>query len=149
MGCGVEVANSSSTSLSTGCLLTATLMSAPLSADLRRRILAALDAGEGSQRHIAQRFRVGRATVERLVRRVRETGSMDPKPHGGGQRPRLVETDREQLLAWLEADPDLRQEDIADRFKQMKRPMSQQAVSRGLRRLGITRKKRRFGPSSN
>lgn len=116
-------------------------MSTPLSADLRRRILAALDAGEGSQRQIAQRFRVGRATVERLVRRVRETGSIDPKPHGGGQRPRLVETDREQILAWLEADPDLRQEDIAERFEQMKRPMSQQAVSRGLRRLGITRKR--------
>lgn len=124
-------------------------MSAPLSLDLRRRILAALEAGEGSQRQIAERFRVGRATVERLTRRLRLTGSLEPKPHGGGQKPRITEADRELILGWLRSEPDLTQEEMVRRFGALGRPVSQQGVSRGLRRLRITRKKRRSARSSN
>lgn len=124
-------------------------MSAPLSSDLRQRILAALEAGEGSQRQVAERFRVGRATVERLVRRVGQTESLLPKPHGGGRRPAITEADRERILGWLRAEPDLTQEEMAKRFEALGRPVNQQTVSCGLRRLGITRKKRRCAPSSN
>jgi transposase len=112
-----------------------------LSLDLRHRIVDAYDAGEGSQATLAARFRVGQATVERLVRRRRETGSVEPRPHGGGRTPRITETDRDDLLAAFENEPDLRQADLADRFAAKGRPVSQQTVSRALRRLGITRKK--------
>lgn len=117
--------------------------------DLRHRILAALKAGERSQSQVADRFQVGTATVERLVRRVRETGSPAPKPHGGGHPPAIGEADREIILEWIGAEPDLSQEEMARRFAALGRPMSQQAVSRGLRRLGITRKKRPCAPSSS
>lgn len=116
-------------------------MPAPLSLDLRRRILAALEAG-ASQRQVAKRFQVGLATVERLVRRVRLTGSPAPKPRGGGRRATVAETDRELILRWVQAEPDLTQAEMAGRFGALGRPVSQQAVSRGLRRLGVTRKKR-------
>lgn len=112
-------------------------MPAPLSMDLRRRILHALQNTSATHREIAERFNVGVATVGRIARRYRETGSVTPKPRGGGRPPRITESDREQLLAWFQAEPNLTQQDIADRFADMGRPMSQQAVSRGLRRLGI------------
>lgn len=114
----------------------------PLSPDLRHRIAPAYERGEGSQRQIAERFSVGKATVERLVRLQRETGTLEPKPHAGGQSPRLGEADRADLLGAFAKDPDLSQQQIADRFSEQGRPMSQAAVSRGLSRLAITRKKR-------
>ena len=58
-----------------------------LSLDLRRRIIDAYDNGEGTQARLARRFKVGKATVERLVRLRRETGSVEPRPHGGGTGP--------------------------------------------------------------
>lgn len=123
-------------------------MPAPLSLDLRRRILAALKAGEASQRQVAERFGVAKATVERLARRVRLTGTLEAKPHGGGQVPRITESDRERILGWLRLEPDLTQEEMARRFEALGRPVSQQGVSRGLKRLSITRKKRRCAPAS-
>jgi transposase len=114
-----------------------------ISPDLRHRIVAAYERGEGSQRQIAERFAVGEATVERLVRLKRETGTLDPKPHAGGWTPALTEADRPNLLAAFEREPDLRQQDLAERLTAEGRRISRSAVGRALKRLGITRKKRR------
>ena len=113
-----------------------------LSPDLRHRIIRAYERGEGSQRALAERFCVGKASVERLMRLKRQSGTVEAKPHGGGRRPCLVEADRAGLLETFKEEPDLRQEDLAERFTAQGRPMSQAAVSRGLKRLAITRKKR-------
>ena len=43
----------------------------PYSKDLRERVAAAVDHGEGSQREIARRFRVSLTFVLRLLRRRR------------------------------------------------------------------------------
>ncbi len=59
-------------------------MPAPLSVDLRQRILAAYDAKEGSQRQLAERFKVSLSFIRDLRRQHRETGSVQPKPHAGG-----------------------------------------------------------------
>lgn len=115
----------------------------PLSPDLRLRIIDAYENQEGTQADLAARFKVGQASVERLVRLKRETGSIEPRPHAGGTPPRITEDDRARLIEDFEREPDLRQADLAERFTEEGRPLSQQAVSRGLRRLGITRKKRR------
>ncbi len=92
---------------------------------------------------VAERFQVSEATVERLLRLKRDTGSLDPKPHAGGRTAQITEADREALLATFERAPDTRQADLADQFAADGRPVSQQTVSRALRRLGITRKKSR------
>ena len=59
----------------------------PYSMDLRERVAAAIDEGEGSERQIAKRFRVSVSFVTRLVQRRRDAGTLAPKPHGGGPRP--------------------------------------------------------------
>ena len=48
----------------------------PLSNDLRKRILDAVDNREGSRRKLAVRFKVNTSTITKLLRLRRETGSM-------------------------------------------------------------------------
>jgi transposase len=124
-------------------------MPAPLSLDLRERILGALLSADATQKEIALRFCVGKATVGRLARLYRETESVAPKPHAGGRIPLLSLSDYNQVVDWYDKEPDLTQQQIASRYESMGRPMSQQTVSRSLRRLNITRKKRPFAPRSS
>ena len=57
-------------------------MTAPLSQDLRRRLVRAVDEGS-SAREAAARFDVSASAAIKLVRRVRETGSTEPARIGG------------------------------------------------------------------
>jgi transposase len=51
----------------------------PLSLDLRRRIIRAWQEEKPSVGELADRFVVETATIKRLTRRFRETGSVDPR----------------------------------------------------------------------
>ena len=57
----------------------------PYSMDLRERVAAAIDAGEGSQRQVAKRFRVSVSFVTRLVQRRRDAGTRPPNPTAAGR----------------------------------------------------------------
>ena len=57
------------------------------SIDLRQRVVAAYDAGEGTQEQLAARFAVSTSWVRKLLRQRRDTGSIEPRPHGGGHAP--------------------------------------------------------------
>ncbi|WP_205409010.1 helix-turn-helix domain-containing protein [Acidiphilium sp. JA12-A1] len=88
-------------------------MGQPLSMDLRRRLLAAIDEGM-SCRAAAARFGVAPATAIRWRAQRRDTGSFAPKPQGatrahvglrnGGrtfsQSGKRVRTSRLQSCAW-------------------------------------------------
>src|SRR3954467_7909171 len=63
-------------------------MTAPLSQDLRRRIVRAVEAGR-SARQAAERFEVSPSAAIKLMRRVRETGSPAVGQIGGHRRPML------------------------------------------------------------
>ena len=54
------------------------------STDLRERVLAAYEAGEGSQSEIARRYRVGERTLSAWLRTAREEGRRAPRPRRGG-----------------------------------------------------------------
>ena len=56
---------------------------------LRTKILTAYLHKAGSVRQLAQRFTVRARFVGELVGRFRQTGSCAPKPHGGGNPPRI------------------------------------------------------------
>src|SRR5215469_11080554 len=79
---------------------------AQLPIELRRRIVEAYKKGlTTTYEKTAEMFGVGRATVNRLLRRKRETGDVFYKPRGGNN-PRKIE------LEWLKkhalANPDAR-----------------------------------------
>lgn len=113
-----------------------------LSLDLRKRIVDAYNRGDGSQRALAQRFSVSKASVERLLALYRTTGSVAPKPQRHGPLPTVHEDDFPQIAGWIESQPDLTQEEIALRFTaETGRTVSQRTISRVLRRMQQTRKK--------
>jgi transposase len=78
----------------------------PYSTDLRERVIAAVDHHEGSIRRIARIFRVDPSTITRWLRRRREAGTLEPKPHGGGPPPALDEGDRRRLDELIRDQPD-------------------------------------------
>ena len=116
----------------------------PLSIDLRERIVSAYEQGQGSQQALADRFNVSLSSVERLLRLKRETGSLEPKPHRSGHPPIVKEDDFTLIEEMLNEESDLIQEELAQRFTdQTGRSVSQPTISRVLRRMEITRKKKR------
>src|SRR5512147_263800 len=110
----------------------------PYSLDLRQRVAAALDAHEGSQARIAQRFRVSVSFITRLLRR-RRTGSLTPKPHGGGHPPALDRDAQDRLRQAVRDQPDATLAELAGRVGVRCGIM---AIFRTLRKLKITRKKK-------
>ena len=88
----------------------------PYSPDLRQRILDTVARGEGSLRRIAQRFLVNVSTVVRLLKRYRQTGSAEPKPHAGGRRSALGPDDLERLRELIRQQPDATLDELRDRL---------------------------------
>lgn len=64
-------------------------MTAPLSADLRRRLVRAVEGG-ASARQAAARFEVSPSAAIKLMQRVRATGSTAPGRIGGYRQPLLA-----------------------------------------------------------
>jgi len=111
----------------------------PLSQDLRERIVAAVDNHEGSRREIADRFQVDVSCLTRLLQLRRQTGSLDPRPHGGGRQPILDADGLERLRGLVREQPDATLEPLRDHLNLGGSIM---IVWRGLQELGITRKKK-------
>src|SRR2546423_9132897 len=110
----------------------------PYSRDLRTRIIDTVARGEGSLRQIAQRFLVSLSFVTRLLHHYRTTGSLEPKPHGGGRPPALGPAQIERLRALIRQQPDAT---LAELRQRLGVDCSTMAISRALRKRKITRKK--------
>jgi transposase len=111
----------------------------PYSNDLRERVAAAVDNGEGSQREIAATFRVSLSFVSRLLQRRRQDGTLAPKPHGGSPPPALKAEDRKRLDQLIHDKPDATLEEL--RLKGGFR-CSLTTIWRTLRRRNLTLKKK-------
>ena len=116
-------------------------MPLPISMDLRRRIIAAVEAGS-SIREAARRFAVAPSTAIKLIQRVRATGS--PRPGQTGHRPQLLAGHESTLSALLAATPDLT---LAELQTELARRTGIVAglstLHKTLRRLGLRHKKSR------
>ena len=117
-------------------------MTAPLSQDLRRRLVQAVEAGS-SAREAARRFEVSASAAIKLVRRVRETGSAAPAKIGGYRRPLLA--GHEDLLHELtSAKPGITLAEIQAALRERGIAAgSLTTIWSTLRRLGLRHKKRR------
>jgi len=112
------------------------------SLDLRERVWRAYEQGSLSQPRVAEQFGVSASFVRDLVRRRRETGTLAPKPHGGGHPPALNEKGLEHLADALARKSDATLEELAREMRQRyKLSLSASAVRRALGWLRLTRKK--------
>ena len=69
----------------------------PYSEDLRQRIVDTASRGDATLNQIAERFLVSVSFVTRLLQLYRTTGSVEPRPHGGGHPAVLTPEDLERL----------------------------------------------------
>src|SRR5512142_2764250 len=111
----------------------------PYSMDLRQRIAAAIDHGDGSFRQIARRFRVSLSFLARLLRRRRQAGTLEPKAHGGGHPPALDREGEERLRELVRQHPDATLDELRQRLGI---PCSRSALGRALEKLKLPRKKK-------
>jgi transposase len=115
---------------------------AAYSIDLRQKILHAYERRLGSQRALAHVFGVSLAFVEKVLRQHRTTGTIAPKPHAGGQKPRLDEAAHGLLRQVVRDDPDLTLHELCTRMAtETGVRVSVPTMCRVLQRLGVPRKK--------
>lgn len=109
------------------------------STDLRERIVAAIERGAHSFRQLARLFFVDLSFLVRLLQRRRATGSIQPKPHGGGPTPKLDAEAIKRLLELVRKQPDATLTELRDRLGI---PCHVSTIGRALQKHRITRKKK-------
>lgn len=92
-------------------------MAEPLSEDLRKRLIAAVEGG-ASRRAVAERFGVVASTVTKLVQHLKRTGSLAPARQGGDRRSDRIEAHIDEIEALVCATPDITLEEIAKHLKE-------------------------------
>ena len=111
----------------------------PLSNDLRKRILDAVDNREDSRRKLAARFSVNTSTITKLLQLRRQTGSFEPRPHGGGVEPTLDHEALERPRKLVEETPDAT---LVTLQQKLGVSGSRMIICRALQKLGLPRKKK-------
>jgi transposase len=121
----------------------------PYSDDLRTRIVNAYRRLEGSVRELAERFVVDPKTVQNYLNLERETGSIVPRPHGGGPKPKLDDAAVQQVRTVVEEKNDRTLDEIGKELEaRVKVHVSRSTVWRIVDRLDLRRKKRRSARAS-
>ena len=116
-------------------------------ADLRERLLGALDAGF-PQAEAARLFGVSGSTMKRWRQRRQETGGVVASPRPGRRR-RVGREAESALVAQVRAAPDATLAEHCARWEESTGiQLSPATMSRALRRAGWPRKKRRSSPLS-
>jgi transposase len=117
-------------------------MPAPMSLDLRLRIVGAVERGS-SIRQAARRFAVSPSAAIKLIQRVRATGSAASARFGGHRRP-LLEPHEADLGGLVAATPDIT---LAELQVALERRLGIRAglstIHNALRRIGLRLKKSR------
>lgn len=118
----------------------------PYSIDLRIRVVNAYNRSEGTIPEIAERFSVHERTVENWLRKLRETGSVAPKPDLGGRKSKLDEGDLSLLRRLLASQPDLFLDELCDKLAHSRGVrVHRSTMSRILQRIRLPRKKKSLG----
>ncbi len=113
-----------------------------LSMDIRKKVLKAIERGM-SRRQAAARFDIGPATAVRWAKRVETTGEVAPLPMGGDRRSQRIEAHADDILAPIEAKPDMTIKELREKIRERHGVgFGYGTVWRFLARHGITRKKK-------
>jgi transposase len=112
------------------------------SQDLRERVIAAVEAGNQSYPAIAKTFGVSESTLDKWLKRWRDTGSVAALPFAGGRR-RALHTCTAVIRAEVQHQPDVTLEELCERVAdQTAVTASPSMMSRELQLLALPRKKR-------
>ncbi len=112
----------------------------PLSLDLRERIVAAYEAGEGSHAALGLRFSVSPRVVGKLVEQYRELGTLEPQTHLRGRKAAIQGDDLKALKQHVKDHPDATGE---ERRIALNLDCTTKTIYQTLHRLGHSFKKSR------
>jgi transposase len=117
------------------------------SQDLREKVLRAVDQGYG-RAEIVKLLGVSRATIKRYLKQRRETGDVAPKVIPG-RPPKKLAALQAELEAQLQAHDDVSLAEHCRLWEQQHGlKVSPATMHEAIKRLGWTRKKRRWVPLS-
>ena len=119
------------------------------SLDLRLKVLDAVDRGI-PRREVVRIFGVSMPTLERCLRRRRQSGDLAPRP-SPGRTPSICATVEERRALWkqLEENDEATLERHCELWEQRRGArVSVATMSRAVRKLGWTFKKSRWEPPS-
>ena len=117
--------------------------------DLRRKLLAAHDRGEGSLRELASRFGVSYGWAWKISAQRKHSGQPERVRHHPGRKPHAGVEAQQRVLAWVAANPDLTLAEIQSKLASEARvQLSRGRVWYLVRRLGLRLKKSRSTPKS-
>jgi transposase len=117
------------------------IVTAPLSQDLRERIVRAVDAGS-TIRQAARRFAVSASAAIKLMQRGRQIGSLAPAQIGGHRRP-LLEKHADDLRALVASQPGIALREIKAALAARRIVVKAlSTIADMLHRLGLSHKKR-------
>ena len=115
------------------------------SVDLRERVLQAVDKGY-RRTEIMKLFGISRATIKRYLKQRRETGNVNVRPIPGRPSKKFAPL-QAGLVTQLQAHPDVTLEIHCQLWEQEHGlPVSTTTMGRAIRRMGWTRKKKRWVP---
>ena len=80
------------------------------SSEIRRAVVRAFYGQGLSYEEISNLLAIGEATVSRVLRLYRETGSVEPKPRGGGHYSPIRAEVAENLVHLIEEHPEIVEE---------------------------------------
>jgi len=109
-----------------------------ISLDLRQRIVEAYDAGEGTRQEIADRIKVSLHMVKKLLAQRCKLGSIEPRHHMCGRKPRLDEQDLPWLKKTVSKRPDITLEELR---RMCAKPCGMGTMFRALQQLRASYKK--------
>jgi transposase len=116
-------------------------MTAPLSNDLRQRVVRAIDAGL-SRRAAAAKFDVSIASAVRWYQRFKRQGDVRPARIGGDRTSHHIEAHADKIIGWIEGNKDITIKEIREKLAGEGHSFSHGAVWRLLDRHDYTFKKR-------
>ena len=116
-----------------------------LSLDLRERILAAYDGGEGTREEVGHRFRVSTGMVKKLLQQRRHTGEIGARHYRSGRKARIVASHRQKLSSLLVKKPDMT---LVELRTALDIQCTLPAIHYVLAAMGLTYKKRRFAQAN-
>ena len=115
----------------------------PYSLDLRKRIIETKLETNEPDRQIAERFKVSRSWVNKVVRQYKQTGNYDILPHGGGSQPLLNQEQINIVIELVKEDNDLTLQQLSNRLMEKTEVRASiYILCRLLQKLKLTRKKK-------
>ena len=120
-------------------------MLAPLSQEIREKIIYHKKVG-AKNAEIIKWLRISKNSITRIWKLYKEEKTVAAKPHNKGRKPAFCDKKLEQITAKISEQPDITLEELVEHFNLN---ISISALSRKLKKLDLTFKKRHFFQKSN